>query len=57
MVFPPVDTRAMVVAIYPRLHEGQAINEYLCERTILAPRAIKEVSLINAMVLSYLLDA
>jgi ATP-dependent DNA helicase PIF1 len=42
----------MVVAIYPRLHEGQATNEYLRERTILAP-CNKEVSLINAMVLSY----
>jgi ATP-dependent DNA helicase PIF1 len=53
MVFPPADTQAMVVAIYPRLHEGQATNEYLHERAILAPRT-KEVSLINAMVLSYL---
>jgi hypothetical protein len=44
----------MVVAIYPRLHEGQAINEYLREHVILAPRN-KEVSLINAMVLSYFL--
>jgi ATP-dependent DNA helicase PIF1 len=43
----------MAVAIYPRLHEGQATNEYLCERTILALRN-KEVSLINAMFLSYL---
>ncbi len=43
----------MVVAIYPRLHEGQATNEYLHERVILAPRN-KEVSLINMMVLSYL---
>ncbi len=42
----------MVVAIYPRLHEGQATNEYLHERAILAPRN-KEVLLINAMVLSY----
>jgi hypothetical protein len=42
----------MVVAIYPRLHEGQATNEYLGERSILAPHN-KEVSLINAMVLSY----
>jgi hypothetical protein len=42
----------MAVAIYPRLHEGQVTNEYLCERTILAP-CNKEVSLINAMVLSY----
>jgi hypothetical protein len=43
----------MAVAIYPRLHEGQTTNEYLHERAILAPRN-KEVSLINAMVLSYL---
>ncbi len=41
------------MAIYPQLHEGQATNKYLRERTILAPRN-KEVSLINAMVLSYL---
>jgi hypothetical protein len=53
MVLPPADTQAMVVAIYPRLHEGQATNEYLHERAILAPRN-KEVSLLNAMVLSYL---
>jgi hypothetical protein len=53
MVLPPASSRAMVVAIYPRLHEGQAINEYLHERAILAPRN-KEVLLINAMVLSYL---
>jgi hypothetical protein len=53
MVFPLADTRAMVVAIYPQLHEGQATNEYLHERAILAPRN-KEVSLINVMVLSYL---
>jgi hypothetical protein len=53
MVLPPADTRAMTVAIYPRLHEGQTINEYLRECAILAPRN-KEVSLINAMVLSYL---
>jgi len=53
MVIPPVDTQAMVVAIYPRLHEGQATNEYLHERAILAPRN-KEISLINAMVLNYL---
>jgi hypothetical protein len=53
MVLPPADTQAMVVAIYPRLHEGQATNEYLHERAILAPRN-KEVSLINAMVLSNL---
>ncbi len=56
MVLPPADTQAMVVAIYPRLHEGQATNEYLHERVILAPRN-KEVSLINAMVLSYLQGA
>ncbi len=53
MALPPADTQAMVEAIYPRLHEGQAINEYLHERAILAPRN-KEVSLINVMVLSYL---
>jgi ATP-dependent DNA helicase PIF1 len=53
MVLHPADTQAMVVAIYPRLHEGQTTNEYLHERTILAPRN-KEVSLINAMVLNYL---
>ncbi len=53
MVLPPADTQAMVVAIYPRLHEGLATNEYLHGRAILAPRN-KEVSLINAMVLSYL---
>jgi hypothetical protein len=53
MVLPHADTQAMVEAIYPRLHEGQATNEYLHERAILAPRN-KEVSLINAMVLSYL---
>ncbi len=46
----------MDVAIYPRLHEGHAINEYLCECVILAP-CNKKVSLINAMVLSYLLRA
>jgi hypothetical protein len=28
MVLPPADTQAMVVAIYPRLHKGQATNEY-----------------------------
>ncbi len=28
MVLPPADTQAMVVAIYPRLHEGQAVNKY-----------------------------
>jgi len=53
MVLPLVDTQAMVVAIYPQLHEGHATNEYLHERAILAPRN-KEVSLINVMVLSYL---
>jgi hypothetical protein len=53
MVLLPTDTQAMVVAIYLRLHEGQATNEYLHERAILAPRN-KEVSLINTMVLSYL---
>jgi ATP-dependent DNA helicase PIF1 len=46
----------MVVAIYLRLHEGQATNEYLHECMILAPRN-KEVSLIKVMVLSYLLGA
>jgi hypothetical protein len=56
MVLPPVDTQAMVVAIYPRLHEGLATIEYLHERAILAPRN-KDVSLINAMVLSYLPNA
>jgi hypothetical protein len=53
MVLPPTDTRAMAMAIYARLHEGQTTNEYLHERAILAPRN-KEVSLINTMVLSYL---
>jgi len=53
MVLPLADTRAMAMAIYPRLHDGQAINEYLRERAILAPHN-KEVSLINTMVLSYL---
>jgi ATP-dependent DNA helicase PIF1 len=53
MVFSPTDTQAMVVAIYPQLHEGQATNEYLHERAILAPHN-KEVLLINTMVLSYL---
>jgi len=53
MKLPPVDTRAMAVAIYPQPHEGQVTNEYLRERAILAPRN-KEVSLINMMVLSYL---
>jgi ATP-dependent DNA helicase PIF1 len=51
-----MDTQAMAVAIYPRLHKGQTTNEYLHERAILAPRN-KEVSLINAMVLSYLPSA
>jgi len=46
----------MVVAIYPRLHEGQATNKYLHECVILASRN-KEVLLINTMVLSYLLGA
>ncbi len=53
MVLLPPDTRATAVAIYLRLHEGQATNEYLRERAILAP-CNKEVSLINAMVLIYL---
>jgi hypothetical protein len=53
MVLPPTDTRAMAMAIYPRLHKGQATNEYLRERAILAPRN-KEVSVINTMVLNYL---
>jgi len=53
MVLPPTDTQAMVVAIHPQLHEGQATNKYLHEHAILAPRN-KKVSLINAMVLSYL---
>jgi hypothetical protein len=53
IVLPPTDTRAMAMAIYPRLHEGQATNEYLREHAILAPRN-KEVSLINTMVLNYL---
>jgi hypothetical protein len=52
MKLPPADTRAMAVAIYPQLHEGQVTNEYLRERAILAPHN-KEVSLINVMVLSY----
>jgi hypothetical protein len=56
MVLPHADTQAMVVAIYPQLHEGQATNEYLHERAILAPHN-KEVLLINAMVLSYLPSA
>jgi hypothetical protein len=54
MVLPPANTQAMAVAIYPQLHEGQATNEYLHEHVILALRN-KKVSLINAMVLSYLL--
>jgi ATP-dependent DNA helicase PIF1 len=54
MILPPTDTRAMAVAIYPRLQEGRATNEYLRDRAILAPRN-KEVSLINTMVLSYFL--
>jgi hypothetical protein len=53
MVLPLADTRAMAMAIYLRLHEGQAINENLRERSILAPHN-KEVSLIKVMVLSYL---
>jgi hypothetical protein len=53
IILPPMDTRAMAMAFYPQLHEGQATNEYLRERAILAPRN-KEVSLINTMVLSYL---
>ncbi len=56
MVLPPADTQAMVVPIYSRLHKGQATNEYLHERAILAPRN-KEVLLINTMVLNYLLGA
>jgi len=52
----PADTRAMAVAIYPQLHEGQVTNEYLHERAILALRN-KEVLLINVMVLSYLQGA
>jgi hypothetical protein len=56
MVLPPADTRAMAMAIYPRVHEGQATYEYLRERAILAPRN-KEVSLINTMVLNYLPNA
>jgi hypothetical protein len=35
MKLPPSDTRAMAVAIYPQLHEGQVTNEYLRERPIL----------------------
>jgi hypothetical protein len=53
LVLPPTDTRAMAVAIYPRLHEGQTTNKYLHEHAILALRN-KEVLLINIMVLSYL---
>jgi ATP-dependent DNA helicase PIF1 len=56
MVLPLANTRAMAVAIYLRLHEGQAINEYFRKRVILAPRN-REVSLINAMVLNYLPSA
>jgi hypothetical protein len=32
MALPLVDTRAMAMAIYFRLHEGHATNEYLRER-------------------------
>jgi len=53
MKLPPADTRAMDVAIYPQLHEGQVTNEYLREHVILTPRN-KEVLLVNVMVLSYL---
>jgi hypothetical protein len=53
MVLLPADTRAMAMAIYLRLHKGQATNEHLRERAILAPRN-KGVLLINTMVLSYL---
>ncbi len=53
MVLLLVDTRAMAVVIYSQLHEGQATNEYLRERAILAPHN-KEVLVINAMVLSHL---
>jgi len=42
----------MAMAIYPQLHKGQVINEYLREHAILAPRN-NEVSLINMMVLNY----
>ncbi len=56
MVLPLANTRAMAMAIYPQLHEGQATNEYLRERPILVP-CNKEVSLINTMVLSYLPSA
>jgi hypothetical protein len=51
-----MDTRAIAVAIYLRLHKGHAINEYLHECVILALRN-NEVSLINMMVLSYLIGA
>ncbi len=56
MKLPLADTRAMAVAIYPQLHEGQVTNEYLRECAILAARN-KEVSLVIVMVLSYLLGA
>ncbi len=56
MKLPHADTRAMAVAIYPQLHEGQVTNEYLRECVILAPHN-KDVSLINVMVLNYLLGA
>jgi ATP-dependent DNA helicase PIF1 len=56
MKLPLANTQAMAVAIYPQLHKGQVTNEYLRELVILAP-CNKEVSLINAMVLSYLLGA
>ncbi len=56
MVFPPTNTQAMAMAIYPQLHEGQVTNEYLRECAILVPHN-KEVSLINMMVLSYLPSA
>jgi len=49
MKLPPADTRAMDVAIYPQLHEGQVTNEYLREHVILTPRN-KEVLLVNVMV-------
>jgi len=52
MKLPPANTRAMAMAIYPQLHKGQVINEYLREHAILAPRN-NEVSLINMMVLNY----
>ncbi len=52
-VLPPTDIGAMAMAIYPQQHEGQATNEYLRERAILALHN-KEVSLINMMVLNYL---